>query len=133
MPIFELSSWEIHKYGRSEFCFPNYFKTAYSQSCAEFYVDRLTRTIKNSEKYRRKNQVTDATFVVDWRMNENEFRIFIKHCFLFGKDTVQAKQWLDKCYSDLAPSFNRVWKMLQERTFGSNKVMIADRSFGVHF
>lgn len=37
-------------------------------------------------------------------MDEKEFRVLIKHCFLMGKNTVQAKQWLDKCYSDSAPS-----------------------------
>ena len=30
--------------------------------------------------------------------------MLIKHCFLIGKNTVQAKQWLDKCYSGSAPS-----------------------------
>ena len=29
--------------------------------------------------------------------------MLIKHCFLIRKNTVQAKQWLDKCYSDSAP------------------------------
>ena len=28
----------------------------------------------------------------------------IKHCFLMRKNTVQAKQWLNKCYLDYAPS-----------------------------
>ena len=37
-------------------------------------------------------------------MEKSEFRVLIKHCFLIGKNTVQAKQWLDKCYSDSAPS-----------------------------
>ena len=36
-------------------------------------------------------------------MEKSEFRLFIKYCFLMGKHTVQAKQWLDKCYSDSAP------------------------------
>ena len=29
--------------------------------------------------------------------------MLIKHCFLMGKNTVQAKQWFDKCYSDSGP------------------------------
>ena len=37
-------------------------------------------------------------------MEKSEFHVLIKHCFLMGKNTVQAKQWLDKCYSDSAPS-----------------------------
>ena len=35
-------------------------------------------------------------------MEKSEFCELIKHCFLIGKNTVQAKQWLDKCYSDSA-------------------------------
>ena len=35
---------------------------------------------------------------------KSEFRVLINHCFLIGKNTVQAKQWLDKCYSDSALS-----------------------------
>ena len=44
-------------------------------------------------------------------MEKSEFRGLIKHCFLMGKNTVQAKQWLDKCYSDSAPSetLNKGW------------------------
>ena len=28
--------------------------------------------------------------------------MLIKHCFLIGENTVQAKQWRHKCYSDSA-------------------------------
>ena len=34
-----------------------------------------------------------------------------KHCFLMGKDTVQTKQCLDKCYSDSAPSETTVKRL----------------------
>ena len=37
-------------------------------------------------------------------MEKSEFHVLIKHCFLMGKNTVQAKQWLHKCYSDPALS-----------------------------
>ena len=33
-------------------------------------------------------------------MEKSEFRVLIKHCLLMGKNTVQAKQWLDECYLD---------------------------------
>ena len=36
-------------------------------------------------------------------MEKSEFCVLIKHRFLMGKNTVQAKQWFDKCYSDSAP------------------------------
>ena len=41
-------------------------------------------------------------------MEKSEFHVLIKHCFLIGKNTVQAKQWLNKCYSDSALSETRV-------------------------
>ena len=37
-------------------------------------------------------------------MEKSEFHVLIKHCFLMGKNTVQANQWIDKCYLDSAPS-----------------------------
>ena len=37
--------------------------------------------------------------------------MLIKHYFLMGKNTVQAKQWLDKYYPDSAPSR----QMVEER------------------
>jgi len=36
-------------------------------------------------------------------MEKKEFRVLIKHCFLMGKNTVEAKQWLDKHYGTSAP------------------------------
>ena len=36
-------------------------------------------------------------------MDKKEFRVLIKYCFLKGKNTVKAKQWLDKRYGDSAP------------------------------
>ena len=35
-------------------------------------------------------------------MEKSEFRVLIKHCFLKGKNTVQTKQWLYKCYGNLS-------------------------------
>ena len=37
-------------------------------------------------------------------MQKSEFCVLIKHYFLMGKNTVQAKQWLDKFYLDSDPS-----------------------------
>ena len=37
-------------------------------------------------------------------MVKSEFHVLIKHSFLIGENTIQAKQWLDKCYLDSAPS-----------------------------
>lgn len=41
-------------------------------------------------------------------MEKSEYRVLIKHCFLMGKNTVQAKQWLDKCYGISSPSSTTV-------------------------
>ena len=35
-------------------------------------------------------------------MDKKEFRVLIKHCFLMGKNIVEAKQWLDNCHRDSA-------------------------------
>ena len=37
-------------------------------------------------------------------MEKSEFHVLIQHCFLMGKNAVQAKRWLDKCYLDSALS-----------------------------
>ena len=37
-------------------------------------------------------------------MEKSEFHVLIKLCFLMGKNTVQAKQWLGKYYSDSTPT-----------------------------
>ena len=36
-------------------------------------------------------------------MDKQAFRVLIKHCFLMGKNTVEAKQWRHKRLSDSAP------------------------------
>ncbi|KAF7271906.1 hypothetical protein GWI33_015272 [Rhynchophorus ferrugineus] len=36
-------------------------------------------------------------------MDKKEFRVLIKYCFLKGKNTVEAKTWLDAEFSDTAP------------------------------
>ncbi|KAF7277769.1 hypothetical protein GWI33_009190 [Rhynchophorus ferrugineus] len=35
-------------------------------------------------------------------MDKKEFRVMIKYCFLKGKNTVEAKTWLDAKYPDTA-------------------------------
>ena len=36
-------------------------------------------------------------------MDKKVFGVLIIHCFLMGKNTVEAKQWLDKLYGDSTP------------------------------
>jgi hypothetical protein len=42
------------------------------------------------------------------KMDKKEFRVFMKHCFLATKNTVEAKAWLDKHYLDSAPAKSTV-------------------------
>ena len=44
-----------------------------------------------------------ATFVIFKTMDKKVFGVLIIHCFLMGKNTVEAKQWLDKRYGDSTP------------------------------
>lgn len=60
-------------------------------------------------------------------MDEKEFRVLIKHCFLMGKNTVQAKQWLDKCYSDSAPSATTVKRWYADLKRGRTDTNDAER------
>ena len=47
--------------------------------------------------------LSEATFVSLKTMDKKEFRVLIKHCFLAKKkNSVEAKAWFDKHYSDSA-------------------------------
>ena len=61
-------------------------------------------------------------------MEKSEFRVLIKHCFLMGKNTVQAKQWLDKCYGESSPSRQMVEKWMGEFKRGRTSTSDAERS-----
>ena len=61
-------------------------------------------------------------------MENSEFRVLIEHCFLMGKNTVQAKQWLDKCVSDFAPSETTVKRWYADFKRGHTDTNDAKRS-----
>ena len=61
-------------------------------------------------------------------MEKSEFRVLIKHCFLVGKNTVQVKQWLDKCYPDSALSRQLVEKWFANFKRGRINTDDAERS-----
>lgn len=61
-------------------------------------------------------------------MDKNGFRVLIHHCFLMGKNTVQAKQWLDKCYSDSAPAQSNIIYWFSEFKRGRTSTSDAERS-----
>ena len=47
-------------------------------------------------------------------MDSKQFRVLIYHCFLIKKNTVQAQQWLEKCYGDSAPSKTTICRWYAE-------------------
>src|SRR5438034_4852657 len=67
-------------------------------------------------------------FVIFKIMEKSEFRVLIKHCFLMGKNTVQTEQWLDKYYSNSAPSRQMVEKWFADFKRGRTNTDDAERS-----
>lgn len=61
-------------------------------------------------------------------MEKQEFRTLIKHCFLMGKNTVEAIQWLDEYYGDRAPGRSTVQKWYAEFKRGRLSTDDAPRS-----
>ncbi|GFS91738.1 HTH_48 domain-containing protein [Nephila pilipes] len=61
-------------------------------------------------------------------MEKTEFRVLIKHCFLMGKNTVQAKQWIEKCYPDSCPSKAAICRWFAEFKRGRTDTNDAERS-----
>ena len=57
-----------------------------------------------------------------------EFRLLIKHCFLTGKNTVEAKQWLDKHYGDSAPGKSTIIEWYAKFKRGRTNTDDAERS-----
>ena len=47
-------------------------------------------------------------------MDSKQFRVLIYHCFLMKKNTVQAQQWLEKCYGDSALSKTTICRWYAE-------------------
>ena len=77
-------------------------------------------------------------------MDSKQFRVLIYHCFLMKKNTVQAQQWLEKCYVDSAPSNTTICRWYAEfkrsrtdtedaeRSGRSNKVVTPETIKKVH-
>ena len=77
-------------------------------------------------------------------MEKTEFCVLVKHDFLMGKHTVQAKQWLEKCYSDSALSettvkrwytdfkYSRIDTNDAERSHHPNSVVIPENTKKLH-
>ncbi|CAK9825771.1 Protein GVQW3 [Anthophora retusa] len=61
-------------------------------------------------------------------MDKREFRVLIKHCFLMGKNTGEAKQWLDKHYGDSAPGKSTIIDWYAKFKHGRTNTDDAERS-----
>ena len=61
-------------------------------------------------------------------MDKKEFRVLIKHCFLMEKNTVEAKQLLDKRYGDSAPGKSTIIDWYTEFKLGSTNTDDAECS-----
>jgi len=61
-------------------------------------------------------------------MEKKEFRVLIKHCFLIGKNRVEAKAWLDKHYPHSSPGKSTVKDWYNEFKRGRVDTKDAERS-----
>jgi len=71
--------------------------------------------------------LSDATFENTKIMDSKQFRVLIYHCYLMGKNTVKAKEWLDKCYKESAPSRQMVEKWFADFKRGRTETDDAPR------
>ena len=58
--------------------------------------------------------LSEETFVSLKKMDKKEFCVLIKHCFLAKRNSVEAKAWLDKHYSDSAPEKSTIEKWFEK-------------------
>ena len=61
-------------------------------------------------------------------MDSKQFRVLIYNCFLMKKNTVQAQQWLEKCYGDSAPPRTTICRWYAEFKRGRTDTEDAERS-----
>ena len=61
-------------------------------------------------------------------MDKIEIQVLIKRCFLIGKNTVEAKQWLDKYYKKSAPGKSTIIDWYAENNRGRTNTDDAERS-----
>ena len=72
--------------------------------------------------------LSEATFVIEKKMEKDEFRVLIKYCFLKGKNTVQTKSWLDQEFPDSSPSTGTVEYWFRQFRTGRASTSDAERT-----
>jgi len=60
-------------------------------------------------------------------MEQKEFRVLIKHCFLVGKNAIRTQEWLKKYYSTSAPSKITICQWFRELKCGRTSTDDAPR------
>ncbi|KAF7284116.1 hypothetical protein GWI33_022575 [Rhynchophorus ferrugineus] len=63
-------------------------------------------------------------------MDKEEFRVFIKYCFLKGKNTVEEKAWLDAESPDIAPVKSTIKEWYAKFRHGEMSTEDGERSGG---
>ena len=91
-------------------------------------MTRLSLSRQSDNKQQSYCSESDATFAFVYKMDKNEFRVLIKHFYLMGKNTVQAQQWLEKCYPDCAPSKTTICPCYADFKRGRTDTNDAERS-----
>ncbi|KAF7268073.1 hypothetical protein GWI33_018771 [Rhynchophorus ferrugineus] len=61
-------------------------------------------------------------------MDKKEFRVLIKYCFVKGKNTVQAKTWLDAEFPDTTPGKSTIKYWYAKFTRGDMSTEDGERS-----
>ncbi|XP_071043031.1 protein GVQW3-like [Parasteatoda tepidariorum] len=61
-------------------------------------------------------------------MDKKEFRVLIKHYYLMGKNTVETKAWLDKCYPGSSPGKSTIIDWFADFKHGHTNVEDAQSS-----
>ncbi|XP_023233220.1 RB1-inducible coiled-coil protein 1-like [Centruroides sculpturatus] len=106
-----------------------------AQTQVEMYYNQVQyySTLLDNTKLENESQLiqvsysvfSDPSFVIFKTMDKEEFCVLIKHCFLMEKNTVEAKQWLDKNYGDSAPGkssiIDCIWIIIFQRDLDMNK------------
>ena len=74
------------------------------------------------------NDLNDASLDILKTVDLKQFRMLIYHCFLMKKNTVQAQQWLEKCYENSAPSKTTICRWYADFERGCTDTEGAERS-----
>ncbi|KAF7282048.1 hypothetical protein GWI33_003329 [Rhynchophorus ferrugineus] len=61
-------------------------------------------------------------------MDKKEFRVLIKYCFLNGKNTVEAKTWLDAEFLDTTPAKSTIKDWYAKFRHGEMRIEDGERS-----